>query len=160
MPRVADANLSKRNKGGPTLPLTKLTACDIVPDLEHLAFPVDRLTPLPGNPRKGDVEAVARSYATFGQRKPIVARREGGGGIVIAGNHQLAAAQQLGWAHIAVGGLTTMTSPPRRLRSRITTRRTSGPMTTPTFWRCSRRCTTRTRSSSPLPPTTSRRWLS
>jgi len=75
---------------------------EIVPDLQRLAFPVDRLTQLPGNPRHGDIESVARSYATFGQRKPIVARREGDGGIVIAGNHQLAAAQQLGWTHIAV----------------------------------------------------------
>jgi DNA modification methylase len=74
----------------------------ILPDLQRLAFPVDQLTPLPANPRKGDVEAVARSYSTFGQRKPIVARREGEGAIVIAGNHQLAAAQQLGWTHIAV----------------------------------------------------------
>jgi ParB-like chromosome segregation protein Spo0J len=74
----------------------------IAADLEGLAFPVDRLTPLPDNPRRGDVQAVARSYATFGQRKPIVARREGEGGIVIAGNHQLAAAEELGWDEIAV----------------------------------------------------------
>lgn len=40
------------------------------------------------------MDAVARSYATFGQRKPIVARREKDGGIVLAGNHQLAAAHQ------------------------------------------------------------------
>ena len=46
--------------------------------------------------------AVARSYATFGQRKPIVARREGKGGVVIAGNHQLEAARELGWEKIAV----------------------------------------------------------
>jgi hypothetical protein len=44
MPRVVDANRSGRNKAGPTLPLTKLTACNIVPDLEHLAFPVEKLT--------------------------------------------------------------------------------------------------------------------
>jgi ParB/RepB/Spo0J family partition protein len=74
----------------------------IHPDLEALAFPVEKLTPLPGNPRRGDVAAVARSYATFGQRKPIVARREGDGGIVIAGNHQHAAAKELGWENIAV----------------------------------------------------------
>src|SRR5436305_1854087 len=75
--------------------------CEILPDLRKLAFPVDKLTSLPGNPRRGDVQAVARSYRAFGQRRPIVARREGDGGIVIAGNHQLAAAQQLGWTHIA-----------------------------------------------------------
>jgi site-specific DNA-methyltransferase (adenine-specific) len=76
--------------------------CEIASDLRGLAFPINRLTPLPDNPRQGDVGAVARSYATFGQRKPIVARHEGDRGIVIAGNHQLAAAQQLGWTHIAV----------------------------------------------------------
>ena len=46
--------------------------------------------------------AVAESYATFGQRKPIVARREGKGGVVIAGNHQLEAARELGWEKIPV----------------------------------------------------------
>lgn len=71
----------------------------IVADLEHLATPVDKLSLLPGNPRKGDVEAVARSLARFGQRKPIVARRDG---TVTAGNHTLQAARQLGWPAIAV----------------------------------------------------------
>lgn len=71
-------------------------------DLRSLAFAVDMLMPLPGNPRRGDIAAVARSYAAFGQRKPIVARRQGDSGIVIAGNHQLEAAKQLGWKNIAV----------------------------------------------------------
>jgi hypothetical protein len=63
---------------------------------------------LPGNPRKGDVEAVARSLAQFGQRKPIVARRMKRSkdghptGEVIAGNHTLQAALTLGWEQIAV----------------------------------------------------------
>ena len=96
---VADASNGHDNPG---LPLTRDTTCEIVPDLERLAFPVDRLTPLRENPRQGDVQAAARSYATFGQRKPIVAKREGDGGIVIAGNHQLAAARELGWEKIAV----------------------------------------------------------
>ncbi len=74
----------------------------IIADLLPLAFPVDRLDLLPGNPRIGDVDAVARSYAMFGQRKPVVARRQGQGGVVLAGNHQLLAARQLGWSHIAV----------------------------------------------------------
>jgi len=48
-----------------------------------------------------------RSYERFGQRKPIVARKTGGTaraprGVVIAGNHQLEAARQLGWKKIAV----------------------------------------------------------
>lgn len=74
----------------------------IHPSLAALAFPIAKLAYLPGNPRKGNVEAVARSYAMFGQRKPIVARREGDGGIVTAGNHQLEAARSLGWEEIAV----------------------------------------------------------
>jgi site-specific DNA-methyltransferase (adenine-specific) len=62
---------------------------------------------LPGNPRRGDVDAVCRSYSVFGQRKPIVARRTGERdgrpvGIVIAGNHQMMAAEKLGWPEIAV----------------------------------------------------------
>jgi hypothetical protein len=68
-------------------------------DLKHLARPVDDLKLLPGNPRKGDVEAVKRSYERFGQRKPIVALPDG---TVIAGNHQLLAARALGWEEIAV----------------------------------------------------------
>ncbi len=75
---------------------------NIVPDLKRLSFPVERLRPLPGNPRRGDIESVARSYSRFGQRKPIVARREGDVATVIAGNHQLAAAKKLGWTHLAV----------------------------------------------------------
>lgn len=71
----------------------------IAPDLQPLARPIDQFHLLEGNPRKGDVQAVARSYDRFGQRKPIVARRDG---TVIAGNHQLLAARSLGWTEIAV----------------------------------------------------------
>ena len=67
--------------------------------LESLAIDIDKLTFLEGNPRKGDIEAVAKSYKQFGQRKPIVATKDY---VVIAGNHQLAAARQLGWDRIAV----------------------------------------------------------
>jgi hypothetical protein len=75
----------------------------IAADLTALATPIGQLDPLPGNPRRGDVDAVAASYATFGQRKPVVARRgDDGRGTVIAGNHQLAAAKKLGWSHLAV----------------------------------------------------------
>lgn len=71
----------------------------IVQNLQPLAAPVDELHLLEGNPRVGDVDAVAASLARFGQRKPIVARTDG---TVIAGNHTLQAARQLGWSHIAV----------------------------------------------------------
>ena len=67
--------------------------------LQSLALDIDTLSFLEGNPRKGDIEAVAKSYKQFGQRKPIVATKDY---VVIAGNHQLAAARQLGWDKIAV----------------------------------------------------------
>jgi ParB-like chromosome segregation protein Spo0J len=72
-------------------------------ELSPLLFPVADLHELPGNPRRGDVEAVRRSYEAFGQRKPIVARKDADGRcVVVAGNHQLKAARELGWEQIAV----------------------------------------------------------
>lgn len=69
-------------------------------DLQNLAHPITELQLLPGNPRRGDIEAVKRSLEAFGQRKPIVVRRSDS--VVIAGNHTLQAAQALGWSEIAV----------------------------------------------------------
>jgi hypothetical protein len=71
----------------------------IVDDLKSLAQPIDKLSSLPGNPRRGVVDAIAKSLDVFGQRKPVVARRDG---TVTAGNHTLAAALQLGWDELAV----------------------------------------------------------
>lgn len=75
-------------------------AHNIVPDLLPLAQPIKNLSPATHNPRLGDVDAIRRSYERFGQRKPIVANRKTKE--VIAGNHQLMAAQELGWDKIAV----------------------------------------------------------
>ena len=69
-------------------------------DLQNLAHPIIELHLLPGNPRRGDIDAVKRSLEAFGQRKPIVVRRSDS--VVIAGNHTLQAAQALGWDEIAV----------------------------------------------------------
>lgn len=65
----------------------------------NLATPIDELKHLDGNPRRGDINAIAKSYDKFGQRKPIVATKDG---TVISGNHQLESARKLGWSHIAV----------------------------------------------------------
>jgi len=71
-------------------------------DLLPLALPIEDLKPLQKNPRKGNVEAIMSSYKEFGQMKPIVVRPEGDGTyVVIAGNHQLQAAKNLGWEKIA-----------------------------------------------------------
>lgn len=75
-----------------------------VPDeLTNLLVEIYELEHLPGNPRKSDIEAIAKSYREFGQLSPIVATRGDGGEIVVlAGNHQLRAARDiLGWTHIA-----------------------------------------------------------
>lgn len=70
--------------------------------LADLALPLDRLVALPGNPRVGNVEAIAASYDEFGQLKPIVVQaNDDGSYTIIAGNHQAQAARQLGWTHIA-----------------------------------------------------------
>lgn len=71
----------------------------IIDSLQPLAVPVDSLEGLPGNPRRGNVDAVAASLDRFGQRKPIVVRASDR--TIIAGNHTWQAARQLGWSEIA-----------------------------------------------------------
>ena len=74
----------------------------IHPSIKKLAMSIDSLLPLEGNPRRGDVDAIAASYSEFGQVKPIVVKdNEDGTYTVIAGNHQLQAAKKLGWNEIA-----------------------------------------------------------
>ena len=68
--------------------------------LSALAVPIDSLTPYQDNPRRGDLEAIKESLAVNGQYRPIVANRRTGE--VLAGNHTLRAAEQLGWTRIAV----------------------------------------------------------
>lgn len=71
--------------------------------IAHLATPLEQLIILPGNPRIGDINAIAASYDEFGQVRPIVVRpNDDGTSTIIAGNHQFQAARQLGWTHIAV----------------------------------------------------------
>jgi len=72
----------------------------IIESLLALAVPIDSLRALPDNPRRGDVDAVAASLSRFGQRKPIVVRKDDG--TIIAGNHTWQAAKKLGWTKIAV----------------------------------------------------------
>jgi hypothetical protein len=72
----------------------------IAKDLEVLAVPLKDLKLQKGNARKGDVDAIKRSYERFGQRKPIVAHKKTKA--ILAGNHQYQAAKDLGWDKIAV----------------------------------------------------------
>lgn len=83
-------------------------ASNIIPDLQPFAISLSNLSTLPGNPRKGDVQAVARSLKRFGQHRPLVAKLvdptkpDEKYGVVIAGNHTFLAARELGWDEIAV----------------------------------------------------------
>jgi hypothetical protein len=65
--------------------------------------PISKLKHFHRNPRKGDVQAVAESLEKLGQFKPIIVNRgtiTGRRNEVLAGNHTLKAAKQLGWANI------------------------------------------------------------
>ena len=68
--------------------------------LAALTVPIDGLKHYGKNPRKGDVAAIAESLTHNGQYKPIVVRTETME--VLAGNHTLKAARELGWDQIAV----------------------------------------------------------
>jgi DNA modification methylase len=61
--------------------------------------PVDTLKCYPGNPRRGNLAAIKESLQTNGQYRPIVVNRRTNE--VLAGNHTLRAARELGWAEIA-----------------------------------------------------------
>lgn len=70
-------------------------------ELEIETKPISYLRPDPNNARKHDaknIDAIAKSLARFGQRKPIVII---GDGTIVAGNGTVEAAKQLGWTEIA-----------------------------------------------------------
>ncbi len=85
-----------------------MTEPNILPGLESLLVPLENLRHLPGNARKGNPEAIAKSLKQFGQHRALVARKTGMGsngypeGEVLIGNHMFKAAISLGWTHIAV----------------------------------------------------------
>jgi DNA modification methylase len=68
---------------------------------------IGTLKPYPGNPRQGDVEAIAHSLSKNGQYRPIVVRAETLE--ILAGNHTWKAAKHLGWPTIAVSFIHELT---------------------------------------------------
>lgn len=68
-------------------------------ELEHLAVDIDGLSPYPQNAREGSIPSIVESLETNGQYRPIVVNKRTMQ--VLAGNHTLKAAQQLGWRKIA-----------------------------------------------------------
>lgn len=73
---------------------------NVAEGLQGLLHPLNTLKPAKANPRRGDVEAIMKSYERFGQRKPIVVQK--GTMEIVAGNHQYEAAKRLGWTSMAV----------------------------------------------------------
>lgn len=71
--------------------------------LQVQAIPLTDLQPYHRNPRRGNVPAIAGSLRTFGQYRPIVVNAGTHTGRhleVLAGNHTLYAARELGWDSI------------------------------------------------------------
>jgi DNA modification methylase len=62
--------------------------------------PIADLRPYERNPRRGHVETIKGSLEAHGQYRPIVVNKRDN--VVLAGNHTLLAAEQLGWEEIAV----------------------------------------------------------
>lgn len=73
---------------------------NVISDLEIHEIPVGELKSFRGNPRVGNVSAIAESLRVNGQFRPIVVRRETNE--ILAGNHTWKAAQRLGWETIKV----------------------------------------------------------
>ncbi|HKE79026.1 MAG TPA: DNA methyltransferase [Solirubrobacteraceae bacterium] len=81
--------MTAQRPGGDRIPAT----------LRELEVPIGALKPYRANPRRGDLEAIKASLEAHGQYRPVVARK--GSGEVLAGNHTLAAARELGWESLA-----------------------------------------------------------
>lgn len=74
----------------------------IVDDLLPLARPIESLVPDPANARHHpdrSIETLKVLLQKYGQRKPLVVRRDGM--VAEAGNGLLTAARALGWTHVA-----------------------------------------------------------
>lgn len=68
-------------------------------ELTELQIPIGSVSPYPGNPRIGDVDAIATSLERNGQYRPIVVQQSTG--FILAGNHTWKAAKKLGWDTVA-----------------------------------------------------------
>lgn len=75
----------------------------IADGLVQLCVPIGTLSEDPRNVRihdKRNMDVIKSSLSRFGQRVPLVARKDTG--TVIAGNARLVAARELGWSEVAV----------------------------------------------------------
>ncbi|MFT4471387.1 ParB/RepB/Spo0J family partition protein [Arthrobacter sulfonylureivorans] len=68
--------------------------------LRKLAVPIDGLQHYAKNARKGDLSVIMESLEVHGQYRPVVVRT--GTNEILAGNHTVMAARELGWTSVAV----------------------------------------------------------
>jgi ParB-like chromosome segregation protein Spo0J len=69
------------------------------PTLTTERVATDALRPYQHNPRNGDTDAIVESLRANGQFRPLVVSEDG---VVLAGNHTLYAAMELGWTEIDI----------------------------------------------------------
>src|SRR5438477_10130202 len=67
-------------------------------ELRTERIPLTKLRPYSNNPRRGNLASIRESLERNGQYRPIVVNRRTHE--VLAGNHTLAAARELGWQEI------------------------------------------------------------
>jgi ParB-like chromosome segregation protein Spo0J len=79
------------------------------------------LRPYPNNPRNGDTDAIMESLRVNGQFRPIVVSADG---VVLAGNHTMFAAMELGWEHIAAVRLAVHSDSPEAAKIVLADNRT------------------------------------
>jgi len=89
--RFPPAEPKAKRKGGTNL------GADAVINVEKV--PLIALKPLAANARMGDIGAITQSLVSFGQYRPVVARRDG---TVLVGNHTVQAAKALNWETVSV----------------------------------------------------------
>jgi hypothetical protein len=67
--------------------------------MQTTLLPIGELLQYPDNPRRGNVDAIKDSLAANGQFRPIVVQAKTN--YVLAGNHTVQAAEDLGWDEVA-----------------------------------------------------------
>jgi hypothetical protein len=74
---------------------------------------LSELIPYPGNPRRGDVAAIAESLTRNGQFQPLIVQRSTA--YVLSGNHTLEAMLSLGWEEADVDEIDVDEQTARRI---------------------------------------------
>lgn len=85
----------------------------IISSLQHLAVPIESVTPYPDNPRQGNIPEIRASLEQRGQYKPVLVQTSTG--YVLAGNHTRYAMLDLGWEEIAVAQIDCSDAEARRI---------------------------------------------